>query len=152
MILRNDSDAFLMTACFMNVDREGPPINISPITTKEFSATTIACYGCNDHCEGVRASMAPRMEKQQIRAITKKQANTLLKAAREAGEIDYMAILLALSTGMRRGEIFALHWEDVDIKKGELTVNQSVTTCVGKVVWGRLKPRAVFAEYLCRPM
>jgi integrase len=34
--------------------------------------------------------------------------------------------LMALYTGMRRGELLALHWEDVDRKNGVIRVNKSV--------------------------
>ena len=36
-------------------------------------------------------------------------------------------VLLAMTTGMRRGEIFHLKWSDVDLDKGELTLRAEVT-------------------------
>jgi integrase len=36
-------------------------------------------------------------------------------------------ILVALRTGLRQGELLALRWEDLDLKKGLLRVRQSVT-------------------------
>jgi integrase len=38
----------------------------------------------------------------------------------------YVLFLLALRTGLRRGEIFALHWEDIDLKRAFLTVRYTV--------------------------
>lgn len=37
-------------------------------------------------------------------------------------------ILLAYNTGMRKGEIYGLQWEDIDFEKGILQVNHSVTS------------------------
>lgn len=87
----------------------------------------------------VKDTKAPKVEKQKVKALTAEQANALLKFAREKGPIVHMGILLALSTGMRRGEIFALRWEDVDLIAGTVTVSQSVTTAGGKVIWGKPK-------------
>lgn len=38
-----------------------------------------------------------------------------------------MIILLAATCGLRRGEAIALRWEDVDLAKGTITINQSYT-------------------------
>lgn len=38
----------------------------------------------------------------------------------------YMPVLVAISTGMRRGEIIALRWSDLDLAKGTLQVARSV--------------------------
>lgn len=40
----------------------------------------------------------------------------------------YMAILLALGTGMRLGEIFGLSWDAVDVKKGIIYVKRALVT------------------------
>lgn len=39
----------------------------------------------------------------------------------------YIIFLLAATTGMRRGEVLALRWEDVDLKAGKVTVRRSYT-------------------------
>jgi integrase len=49
-----------------------------------------------------------------------------LKATCEAEDEDmYLALMLALCTGMRRGEVFGLQWQDIDLIKGRLTVSRS---------------------------
>jgi integrase len=40
----------------------------------------------------------------------------------------------ALSTGLRRGELLALRWQDVDLDAGRLTVKQSLVMCGGKAI------------------
>jgi integrase len=37
-----------------------------------------------------------------------------------------MAVLLAVTTGLRRGEILALRWQDLDLEAGILSVRQSL--------------------------
>lgn len=39
----------------------------------------------------------------------------------------YRFVILALRTGMRRGEILGLHWEDIDLKGREINVQHNLT-------------------------
>ena len=43
-----------------------------------------------------------------------------------AGDRLYTAVLLGLGTGIRRGELLALHWQDVDLEAGVLQVRQAL--------------------------
>jgi integrase len=45
----------------------------------------------------------------------------------------YLPVLLALTTGMRRGEVLGLRWKDVDLKAGTASVNQSLSQIGGKL-------------------
>ncbi len=53
-----------------------------------------------------------------------KQTGTLLEKARETN--IHVAVVLAVSTGMRRGEILAVRWRNIDLEAGRLTVEQSL--------------------------
>ncbi len=65
----------------------------------------------------------PKAEHREIKVLTPAQIAALLKQARSTRW--YMPILLAATTGMRRGEILALRWSDVELDQAKLTVNQS---------------------------
>jgi integrase len=54
--------------------------------------------------------------------LTQEESNKILH---HASGIWHDMILLALKTGLRLGELRGLRWEDIDLKKGELTVNRS---------------------------
>ena len=43
-----------------------------------------------------------------------------------------MPVLMAISTGMRRGEIIALQWRDLDLAKGTLRASRSVEEVGGQ--------------------
>ncbi|WP_425387060.1 tyrosine-type recombinase/integrase [Alicyclobacillus contaminans] len=48
----------------------------------------------------------------------------------------YVAFLLALTTGMRQGEILGLQWKDIDFANKVLTVNRILTRIHGKFTFG----------------
>jgi integrase len=66
----------------------------------------------------------PRARKPDIRVLDADQITTLLGATR--GTPLYLPILIAVTTGMRRGEVLALRWVDVDLDGGTLTVARSI--------------------------
>lgn len=72
-------------------------------------------------CESV---MAPRVEREEVQALTKREVHTLLETARDTNL--YPLYLLAVSTGMRIGELLALGWDCVDFHAGTVTVKRSV--------------------------
>ena len=61
-------------------------------------------------CDAVKP---PRPERTEVNALDEKQTAQLLELA--AGTRLYVPVLLAVTTGMRRGEILGLTWADVDL-------------------------------------
>jgi integrase len=74
---------------------------------------------------------APRRVRYKPVALDHKQARALLKAA---GKHRLGAILsVATAVGLRLGESLGLRWQDVDLKKGTLQVNQTLQRVDGKL-------------------
>ena len=74
----------------------------------------------------LRATTTQIMKKVQdteAKALTKEQAMLLLEETK--GSELYLPVILALHTGMRRGEVFGLKWADVDIFQGTIKVQRS---------------------------
>jgi integrase len=67
---------------------------------------------------------APRVEEVEMNTLDQAQTGLLLDAA--AKTPIYIPILLAVTTGMRRGEILGLRWRDVDLDAGAVRVTQSL--------------------------
>ena len=72
----------------------------------------------------------PKLEKPEIKYLGTAEAAIFLAMARESKH--FAAFYLALSTGMRRGELLALRWKDIDFEAEQLTVNQGLVRISGK--------------------
>ncbi len=72
----------------------------------------------------VDAVEPPRAERKEMRALDEDETARLLGLLE--GNRLYAPVLLAVTTGLRRGEILGLRWSDVDLKAGTLTVVQSL--------------------------
>jgi integrase len=68
---------------------------------------------------------APRVARTEMKILDHAQAGSLLMKAAKSSAI-YVPVLLAVTTGMRRGEILALHWRDVDLERRSLSVSQTL--------------------------
>lgn len=66
----------------------------------------------------------PRPVDREMQTLTAPQVDALLRAAE--GTRFQLPILLAVGTGMRRGEVLALRWQDVDLVAGALAVRRSM--------------------------
>ena len=77
----------------------------------------------------------PRPPRREIAILSKAEVATLLRAAERTSL--YLSVLVAVTTGMRRGELLGLRWSDIDLKAARLTVNQSLERLSGKTT---LKP------------
>lgn len=68
----------------------------------------------------------PRVPSVEIDIIPSDRLSDVLRGLRT--RTVYPIASLALATGMRRGELLALRWQDVDLDRGRLRVEQSLET------------------------
>jgi integrase len=78
----------------------------------------------------VRAVSSPKPQRKQMNVLTREEILQLLKAAE--GTRFYEPIFFAVNTGMRRGEIFALRWSDIDFENQIISVRQTLHRLKGK--------------------
>ena len=87
----------------------------------------------------------PRKAHVEVVALTVEQARALLAAA--AGNRFEALFVLAIKTGMRRGELLALRWEDVDLDKGMLQVRGTLRRTREGLTFGVQRPQHLDARW-----
>jgi integrase len=78
-------------------------------------------------CENVDA---PRVPKKEMKILTAEQAQHLLVVAQE-DPLEALYVL-ALTTGMRQGELLGLKWEDLDLVQGTVQIRRTITRLRGE--------------------
>ena len=79
----------------------------------------------------------PRIERSEMHALSPQHARAFLLAAQS----DRLGALyvIALTTGMRQGELLALHWEDVDLERASLRVRATLQRTPSGLVFAEPK-------------
>src|SRR5262245_64387256 len=62
----------------------------------------------------------------EIKAMDRDQLSAFLRKAAEVAPRDYPLFFLMARTGLRLGEAFGLHWQDIDFARREIHVERSV--------------------------
>ena len=74
---------------------------------------------------------APRYKRPRVESLTQKQANHVLEAVKST-RLEALFVL-AITTGMRQGELFALRWSDIDDDFRFLSVVRSAQEIAGEL-------------------
>jgi integrase len=74
----------------------------------------------------LRKVMKPKEPRGRIRCLDNIEREALLKAcAASQSPLLYTIVVLAISTGMRKGEILGLHWPQVDLVRERITLHDT---------------------------
>lgn len=88
------------------------------------------------------ATTPPKVPKREISPISKDQAQRFLESIKS--DRLYAAFSLVLGTGLRRGEILGLKWDDVNFDKGTITVRRILVRA--RQDGGKTKTALIFKE------
>ena len=83
-----------------------------------------------------------------MQVLTKDELQRFLAQAKEDGY--YELFLLELGTGMRRGELMGLQWDDLNFQTGELQIVRQACAVNGKIEISVPKTKAPSARWYCR--
>ena len=81
----------------------------------------------------------PKLEHREMKTLSAEQLAAFLHEARESGVFELYYIELA--TGLRRGELLGLKWEDIDLEGGTIQVRRQIAQIDGEVVEAPLKTK-----------
>jgi integrase len=81
----------------------------------------------------------PRPAPKEMRPLSLEETRRLLRES--CGDRLEALYVLAVTTGMRQGELLALRWQDVDLKNAILSVRHTLTRSGGRVVIGEPKTK-----------
>jgi integrase len=79
----------------------------------------------------VASVIKPTPPKPEIKPFTPEQVAKLFEAT--ASDRLFALYLLAIDTGMREGELFALEWDDIDFASGSVMVRRALKEVKGRV-------------------
>lgn len=86
------------------------------------------------------ACKAPATHPKEMQVLTQEEMQRLLIQAKEND--CYELLLLELTTGLRRGELLALQWDDLDFQTGELYIQRQVQRIRGELTVTQPKTRS----------
>lgn len=67
----------------------------------------------------------PQIPPKEMKTLTIEQVGIFLEEAKQ--DPNYAAFLLDLSTGLRRGELLGIWWDDIDFEKSTLTIRRQLS-------------------------
>jgi len=111
--------------------RDGKPGGLSPRTRGHLHRILKAALGRAVEMQLIPRNPAdafkkrlPKVERREMTTLSAEQSARLLEALKPTR--SYWPVLLALATGIRRGEILALRWRNVDLEHGTVRVVESL--------------------------
>jgi integrase len=81
-------------------------------------------------------------ERDEVRAPSLDEVRTLIATADRLDPSFAAVLRLVAATGMRRGEVCALRWNDIDLSAGTVRISQSVVAAKGGAILKSPKTRA----------
>ena len=92
--------------------------------------------------EPTKGCALPKLEHREMKTLPVEQLASFLREAKDSGVFEMYYIELA--TGLRRGELLGLKWEDIDFEHGNLRVKRQVARINGEVVEAPLKTKNAY--------
>jgi integrase len=84
---------------------------------------------------------APRPTPEEISPLSEPEVRAFLDVARESGDRFEALYMLAITTGLRRGELLGLRWDDVSMERSTLRVGRALVREGGRHTLGETKTR-----------
>ena len=126
------------------IEAKGQPKGLSPKTVRNIHQVISSAMDFARSQKLIAINPAdgcalPKLEHREMKTLPVEQLASFLREAKESGVFEMYYIELA--TGLRRGELLGLKWEDLDLEQGTLRVQRQVSRINGEVVEAPLKTK-----------
>ncbi len=91
----------------------------------------------------------PKVEKKEMQTIPAEQLQAFLAEAKATGV--YEMYYIELATGLRRGELLGLKWQDIDWENGIITVRRQIARINGEITEAPLKTKNSYRTVTISP-
>ena len=91
----------------------------------------------------------PPKNAKEMKVLAREEMQRFLIQAKEEGYFELF--LLELATGLRRGEVLALQWDDLDFTTGELRIQRQVYRANGELAVSEPKTKAALRTIVLPP-
>jgi integrase len=111
--------------------RDGKPGGLAPRTRRHIHRILSAALAravenqliARNPCDVFRKRL-PKVERHEMATLSAEQSTRLLDAVRHSHV--YWPVLIALATGVRRGEVLAIRWRNLDLDRGAVRIVESL--------------------------
>ena len=126
------------------IEAKGQPKGLSPKTVRNIHQVIFSAMDFARSQKLIAGNPAdgcalPKQEHREMKTLPVEQLASFLREAKDSGVFEMYYIELA--TGLRRGELLGLKWEDLDLEQGTLRVQRQVSRINGEVVEAPLKTK-----------
>ena len=126
------------------IEAKGQPKGLSPKTVRNIHQVISSAMDFARAQKLIAVNPAdgcalPKLEHREMKTLPVEQLASFLREAKESGVFEMYYIELA--TGLRRGELLGLKWEDLNLEQGTLRVQRQVSRINGEVVEAPLKTK-----------
>ena len=129
------------------LESKGQPKGLSPKTVRNIhqilsSALKLAQEQRLILTNPAEGCALPKVEHREMKTLPVEQLQSFLREAEDSGV--FALYYLELATGLRRGELLGLKWEDIDLEHGDLRVRRQIARINGRVVEAPLKTKNAY--------
>ena len=126
------------------IEAEKQPKGLSPKTVRNINQVISSALTCAREQKLIISNPAdgcslPKLEHREMKTLTADQLQAFLREAKESGV--YEMYYIELATGLRRGELLGLKWEDIDLTTGVIHVRRQVARINGEIAEAPLKTK-----------